>query len=313
MTDVKKAKKRRMAGNYLLFLGPTLFLFFALEILPLIMGIGYSFTDWNGIAESAHFVGLKNYIKLFTTDTRYWNSMLFTFKNTLVVVVFSNLIGFWLAYGLAKKVPFRNFMRAAFYLPRLIGGVILGFVWQFIFLNIFPFLGEKLGWGIFNLNWLGTPSTAFWGLAIVQIWGMAGYMMIIYVAGLTTIPSDYLEAAIIDGATARQQLTKIVLPLLMPSMLFWRVVFPLIKPAVMTFSIINIFWYWNDYLMTQMMLTRPALRTIQLSMQTLFNEAFYAWDTALAALTLSLIPMLIVFTLLQKNVLEGISAGAVKG
>ena len=174
MTDVKKAKKRRMAGNYLLFLGPTLFLFFALEILPLIMGIGYSFTDWNGIAESAHFVGLKNYIKLFTTDTRYWNSMLFTFKNTLVVVVFSNLIGFWLAYGLAKKVPFRNFMRAAFYLPRLIGGVILGFVWQFIFLNIFPFLGEKLGWGIFNLNWLGTPSTAFWGLAIVQIWGMAG-------------------------------------------------------------------------------------------------------------------------------------------
>lgn len=144
-------------------------------------------------------------------------SMLFTFKNTLVVVVFSNLIGFWLAYGLAKKVPFRNFMRAAFYLPRLIGGVILGFVWQFIFLNIFPFLGEKLGWGIFNLNWLGTPSTAFWGLAIVQIWGMAGYMMIIYVAGLTTIPSDYLEAAIIDGATARQQLTKIVLPLLMPS------------------------------------------------------------------------------------------------
>ena len=217
MTDVKKAKKRRMAGNYLLFLGPTLFLFFALEILPLIMGIGYSFTDWNGIAESAHFVGLKNYIKLFTTDTRYWNSMLFTFKNTLVVVVFSNLIGFWLAYGLAKKVPFRNFMRAAFYLPRLIGGVILGFVWQFIFLNIFPFLGEKLGWSIFNLNWLGTPSTAFWGLAIVQIWGMAGYMMIIYVAGLTTIPSDYLEAAIIDGATARQQLTKIVLPLLMPS------------------------------------------------------------------------------------------------
>ena len=81
----------------------------------------------------------------------------------------------------------------------------------------------------------------------------------------------------------------------------------------MTFSIINIFWYWNDYLMTQMMLTRPALRTIQLSMQSMFNEAFYAWDTALAALTLSLIPMLIVFTLLQKNVLEGISAGAVKG
>lgn len=217
MTDIQKIKRRRLAVNYILFLGPTLFLFFALEVIPLIMGIGYSFTDWNGIAEKAKFVGISNYIKLFTNDPRYWKSMLFTFKNTAVVVVFSNLIGFALAYGLAKKIPCRNFMRAAFYLPRLIGGVILGFVWQFIFLNIFPYLGEKLGWAVFNLAWLGTPATAFWGMAIVQIWGMSGYMMIIYVSGLTTIPSDYLEAAIIDGANARQQLTRILLPLMMPS------------------------------------------------------------------------------------------------
>ena len=108
-------------------------------------------------------------------------------------------------------------MRAAFYLPRLIGGVILGFVWQFIFLNIFPFLGEKFGIGVFQLSWLGTPATSFWALAIVQAWGFAGYMMIIYVAGLTAISSDYIEAAVIDGATAGQQLRHVILPLMMPA------------------------------------------------------------------------------------------------
>ena len=200
----------------LAFTSPFIIGFLLFMIVPMMISLYYSLCDYN-ILSAPVFVGLKNYIKLFTTDTRYWNSMLFTFKNTLVVVVFSNLIGFWLAYGLAKKVPFRNFMRAAFYLPRLIGGVILGFVWQFIFLNIFPFLGEKLGWSIFNLNWLGTPSTAFWGLAIVQIWGMAGYMMIIYIAGLQAVPEDMLEAAKIDGASRWQTLWKVTIPNVMPS------------------------------------------------------------------------------------------------
>lgn len=217
LSDPQKRKKRIMIGNFILFLGPTILLFTAIEIVPLIMGIGYSFTDWDGIANGADFVGMKNYIRLFTSDERFWKSLLFTFKNTFVVVIASNLLGFTLAYGLSKRVPFRNFIRAAFYLPRLIGGVILGFVWQFIFLNIFPFLGEKLGWSVFQLAWLGTPGTSFWALAIVQVWGLAGYMMIIYVAGLTAISNDYLEAAIIDGATARQQLFRIILPLMMPS------------------------------------------------------------------------------------------------
>ena len=150
--DAKTRKKRSLIWNYILFLGPTILLFTAIEIIPLLMGIGYSFTNWDGIANGAGFIGLKNYIKLFTNDERFWTSLIFTFKNTFVVVIASNLIGFTLAYGLSKKIPFRNFIRAAFYLPRLIGGVILGFVWQFIFLNIFPFLGDKLGWSVFQLS-----------------------------------------------------------------------------------------------------------------------------------------------------------------
>ncbi len=214
---MKRRKKRTMALNFVLFLGPTLLLYLVIEVIPLIMGVVYSFTDWDGIATEIGFVGFKNYIDLFTDDPRFWKSMLFTFENTAVVVIASNLIGFVLAYNLSKKIPFRNFMRAAFYLPRLIGGVILGFVWQFIFLNIFPFLGEKFGIGVFQLSWLGTPATSFWALAIVQAWGFAGYMMIIYVAGLTAISSDYIEAAVIDGATAGQQLRHVILPLMMPA------------------------------------------------------------------------------------------------
>ena len=214
---MKRRKKRTMALNFVLFLGPTLLLYLVIEVIPLIMGVVYSFTDWDGIATEIGFVGFKNYIDLFTDDPRFWKSMLFTFENTAVVVIVSNLIGFVLAYNLSKKIPFRNFMRAAFYLTRLIGGVILGFVWQFIFLNIFPFLGEKFGIGVFQLSWLGTPATSFWALAIVQAWGFAGYMMIIYVAGLTAISSDYIEAAVIDGATAGQQLRHVILPLMMPA------------------------------------------------------------------------------------------------
>lgn len=214
---MKRRKRRTMALNFVLFLGPTLLLYLVIEVIPLIMGVVYSFTDWDGIATEIGFVGFQNYIDLFTDDPRFWKSMLFTFENTAVVVIVSNLIGFVLAYNLSKKIPFRNFMRAAFYLPRLIGGVILGFVWQFIFLNIFPFLGEKFGIGVFQLSWLGTPATSFWALAIVQAWGFAGYMMIIYVAGLTAISSDYIEAAVIDGATAGQQLRHVILPLMMPA------------------------------------------------------------------------------------------------
>lgn len=139
----------------------------------------------------------------------------------------------------------------------------------------------------------------YWGLAIC-FWAFSLPISIFLTAGaVKSVPIEVEEAAIVDGCS--------------PMQLFWRIVFHLVKPAVMTFSIINTFWYWNDYLMTQMMLTRKSMRTIQLSMQALFNEAFYAWDTALSALTLSLIPMLIVFTLLQKNVLEGVAAGSVKG
>ena len=213
----KRQKLLREAGGYLLFLAPAVILFLALEIVPLFLNIGYSLTNWDGISSKFSFVGLSNYVKLFTDDPRFWTSMVFTIKNSLVVVVFTNLLGLAFALGLSHRIPLRNFMRASFYIPKVVGGVILGFVWQFIFSNIFPAIGQMTGWHVFQLQWLGTPETSFWAMAIVQVWSSAGYMMIIYVAGLQSVPGDLIEAAKIDGANDREILFKIKIPMVMPS------------------------------------------------------------------------------------------------
>ena len=232
-----------------------------------------------GFALPKHF-SFDNYTTAWTRlkfGRALWNTTAVTVVSTIGPVILGSMAGYWFARHFNKFTkPIYLFM---------IGSMAIPFQAVMI-----PF--AKVAKAMHLMN-------SIWGLAVC-FWAFSLPISIFLVFGATkSVPLEIEEAAIIDGCS--------------PLMLFWRVVFPLIKPAVMTFSIINIFWYWNDYLMTQMMLTRPALRTIQLSMQSMFNEAFYAWDTALAALTLSLIPMLIVFTLLQKNVLEGISAGAVKG
>ena len=141
----KQQKLLREAGGYLLFLAPAVILFLALEIVPLFLNVGYSLTNWDGISSKFSFVGLSNYVKLFTDDPRFWTSMVFTIKNSVVVVVFTNLLGLAFALGLSQSIPLRNFMRASFYIPKVVGGVILGFVWQFIFSNIFPAIGQMTG------------------------------------------------------------------------------------------------------------------------------------------------------------------------
>lgn len=210
-------KRKNLVLNYLIFLGPALAYFFIIKLTPFLLGIGYSLTDWNGISKEIHFIGLENFKKIFVKDSQFWMSLWFTIKYSCVTVVISNLLGFTLAYFLSKEIPCRNLMRSGFYLPNVIGGIVLGFIWQFIFLNVFKSVGEATGLGFFKMMWLGTPATAFWGLAIVEIWKLSGYLMLIYIAGLTTLGKEYVEAARIDGANGRQVLKHVVLPLLMPS------------------------------------------------------------------------------------------------
>lgn len=217
VSGLRNRKKFTLGCNYLLFLGPALLYFFVIKLTPFLLGIGYSMTDWNGISKEINFSGFANFRKIFTNDSQFWLSMWFTIKYSLVTVVLSNLAGFTLAYFLSKNIPCRNVMRSGFYLPNVIGGIVLGFIWQFIYLNVFKSIGETTGLGFFQMMWLGTPGTAFWGLAIVEVWKLSGYLMLIYIAGLTTLGKEYIEAATIDGANGRQVLRHIILPLLMPS------------------------------------------------------------------------------------------------
>ncbi len=210
------SKKLRKIANFFVFMGPSVLMYTVLFLVPLCGEFFYSFTDWNGINSSFSMVGFSNYIKVFH-ESEYWTSLWFTIRFSFLVVIFSNFLAFAWAYILSKDIPFRNLWRALIYVPRIIGGVILGFLWRFIFQNVFVQFGEWTGLSWFSQNWFTTQSSSFWALVIVMTWTLSGYLMIIYGAGFSSIDASYIEAATIDGASKFQILRKITIPMLMPS------------------------------------------------------------------------------------------------
>lgn len=141
-------------------MGPSILMFTALFLIPLAGEILYSFTDWDGVSPQFSLVGLYNYVRTIKDGT-YWSSMWFTLKFSFFVVVISNLLAFVWAYILARDIPLRNFWRALIYVPRIIGGVILGFLWRFIFQNVFVQFGRWSGIAWFSQNWFTTPESSF--------------------------------------------------------------------------------------------------------------------------------------------------------
>src|SRR5690606_21676092 len=131
-------------------------------------------------------------------DTGFHNSFYFTMRFSVASIVLTNLLGFSLALLLTRALKSRNVLRTVFFMPNVIGGLLLGFIWQFIFVKGFASIGEATGWAFFELPWLGDAPPAFWGIVIVSIWQGAGYVMIIYIAALGNVPKDLQEAALID-------------------------------------------------------------------------------------------------------------------
>src|SRR5690606_8593399 len=141
-----------------------------------------------------------NFTPILASDEGFRASFWFTTRYTVAAVLLSNAVGFALALFLTMPLKSRNVLRTVFFLPNVIAGLLLGFIWQFIFVKGFAAVGQLTGIGFFNLPWLGTASTAFWGMVIVSVWQMSGYLMVIYIAGIMNVPKDLLEAAKIDGA-----------------------------------------------------------------------------------------------------------------
>ena len=189
-----------------LFVMPTLAAFVIAFAVPFIMGVLLSFTEFRTVTD-ATFVGISNYVKA-VQDTVFLHAFWYTAAFAVVSLVVINVLAFAIALALTQNMRGTNLFRTVFFMPNLIGGIVLGYIWQLIFNGVLAPFSTTL-----NLNeWYG-----FWGLIILVSWQQIGYMMIIYIAGLQSIPGDVLEAAAIDGASGPQRLFKVTIPMMMPS------------------------------------------------------------------------------------------------
>lgn len=204
-------------GWYLFFTAPLFIIFLTVVVIPFVIGIYYSFFKWDGIAANPKvFVGFDNFIKLFG-DTRFLESTWKTTLFTILAVISVNIVGLVFALLVTSKLRTSNAARTMVFMPYLIGGLILGYIWQFIFLDVFTLIGEITGLENVFFNWLIDMDFALYALVFVFTWQMAGYIMIIYIAGIQSIPNDVMEASMIDGASWWQRLKNITFPLLMPA------------------------------------------------------------------------------------------------
>ena len=214
MVDMQKSRKWLW---FSLFLFPVVFIFLTVVVAPFFLGIYYSFFDWDGMSLNAKIpVGFQNYVRVFS-DAGFWSASSKTLLFTLIAVVLINVLGFTFANIVTSRLRARNLARAMLFMPYLIGGLILGYIWKFIFEDGFVALGKATGLTSVFFDWVNSPQMALYALIIVAAWQMAGYIMIIYITGLQSIPDEFIEAASVDGATGWQTMFKIKVPLLMPS------------------------------------------------------------------------------------------------
>ena len=200
--------EKSMRKYWPIFVLPTMLAFLIGFLIPFIMGIYLSFCNFTTVTD-AQFVGLANYIRVFTDpSSNFLHSLWLTSLFTVVNVILINVFGFVLALLLVRGFRGTNLFRTVFFMPNLIGGIVLGWIWNLLLTGILDKFGRTLVY---------SETYGFWGLTVLMLWQQAGYMMIIYIAGLQSIPDDLIEAASIDGATPLQTLFKIKIPMVMPS------------------------------------------------------------------------------------------------
>lgn len=202
--------------QFMMFAGATTVIFSAVVIVPFLYGVYLTFTSWDGVSTSKPFVGLTNYLSTFS-DAAYWHALGRTIIYSVIAVVLVNLVAFLLAFLVTSGVKGQNFFRAGFFIPNLIGGIVLGYVWKFVFNRAFVAVGNALSIEALSTSWLATTNGAMLCLIIVSVWQYAGYMMLIYVAGFMSVSADVLEAARIDGCTNFQSVVRISMPLMVSS------------------------------------------------------------------------------------------------
>ncbi len=198
--------EKRLKKYFFVFMLPILTAFITVFIIPFLMGVYLSFCKFTTV-DNATFTGVSNYLAIFK-DEGFLNSLWFTVKFTFVSVISVNVIAFTLALALTRGLKGSNFFRTVFFMPNLIGGIVLGYIWNLIINGIL---------GVFGVDITYSATYGFWGLVAVMNWQLVGYMMVVYIAGIQSIPTSLTEASQIDGASPFQSLTKIIIPMIMPS------------------------------------------------------------------------------------------------
>ena len=210
----KKGKTNDRERTFLLITIPVLVLFFCFNTLPLIKGFIYSFTNIKGYG-TYDFVGLRNYKDLFT-DARVGRSYLFTFKYAIVCTIIVNVISLLLALGLNAKIKGKTVLRGIYFIPNILGGLVIGYIFSFFFTYILPVAGQAAGIEWLSSSILAKESTAWFGIVIVGAWQAIAMNTIIYISGLQTVPEDVYEAGAIDGATGWRRFKDLTFPLIIP-------------------------------------------------------------------------------------------------
>lgn len=209
-----KKKMTNKEKTFLSIIIPVVILFFAFNTLPMIKGFIYSLTNYKGYG-SYEFVGFRNYIDLFS-DARVGKSYLFTFKYALVGTVLVNVLSLIMALGLNAQIRFKSALRGIYFVPNILGGLVVGYIFSFLFTYILPAVGDT-----FNISWLqnsilASEKYAWIAVLVVGVWQAVAMNTIIYVSGLQTVPEDVYEASMLDGANKWQKFWKVTLPLIMP-------------------------------------------------------------------------------------------------
>ena len=212
---IRKSQYRDVA-LFFSFVGPAIVFFVLVFIIPMAFGVYLTLTDWNGYASNRALVGLRNYRDVFS-DVSFWKSIGNTVQYSFVSILMVNSLAFALAYMLTSGIRGERLLRSVFFIPNLVGGLILGYIWRFVFSRVVVNMYSIVPLALFKQSWLSSPSTAMAAMIIVTTWQYSGYIMLIYIAGFIGIPQDMVEAARIDGAKEACITRKIRIPLMVPS------------------------------------------------------------------------------------------------
>jgi raffinose/stachyose/melibiose transport system permease protein len=280
-------KRLRRAMEFLGMTAPAVIAILVFVEIPFLMSVMYSFTRWNGLDKVPKWIGLANYRELLTADRDLVLAVVFTLIFTVITVVVTNVLALLLAVILDSDIRGRNVLRAAFYIPNIISLIIIGYVWRFIFSRGFDSFSALTHLGLFQLSWLGDGKLAFLSVVLVSVWQSIGFYMVIYIAGLQTVPREQLEAAVIDGAGTASRFFRITLPLIMPSVTVC--VFYSLSNALKTFDVIFSLTFGG-----------PGTATTSIALdiyRTAFSDNRFGYGTAKSVILFLLILTVTVFQL----------------